>query len=313
MNKISALVLILVAGLSCYPARDGNGKRLVRINLEAGGRARYALLHVPANRPAGPCPLLLVLHGGGGKPEGMVSLTKGRFNERADGAGFYVAYPEGLRRSWNDFRNDEISYAHREKIDDAGFLSALIDRIAADYPIDRNRVFATGISNGGFMSYRLACQLSDRIRGIAAVAATHPADQEGKCAPSRPMDIMIINGTGDPIVPYNGGEVELLGSRRGRVVSTDDTVRFWTAFNRCPGNPSVQDLPAGDADDSTRVRKISYGPCSGGTRVVLFRVEGGGHAWPGGYHYLPTGLIGHTSRGINACDEIWNFFSGAGK
>src|SRR5208337_3461333 len=105
---------------------------------------------------------------------------------------------------------------------DIGFISALVDKLAAEYPVDAHRVFATGISNGGFMSFRLACELSEKIKGIAAVSATHPVTSREKCRPARSVNIMIINGTDDPLVPYNGGYVEVLGRRRGRVMSTDD-------------------------------------------------------------------------------------------
>ncbi|OHD65713.1 MAG: hypothetical protein A2176_13850 [Spirochaetes bacterium RBG_13_51_14] len=311
MKKILIIPLVLLPFLWCLTAgtkqRTGGTRK---ITVDQGGRSRHSLLHIPLQTASCPCPLLIVLHGGGGTPRGMAGLTKNRFNELADIAGFYVAYPEGLKRSWNDFRNDTSSYAHEKKIDDVGFISGLIDRLAAEYPIDKGRVFVTGISNGGFMSFRLACELSGKIRGIAAVTATHPVDQEKNCAPSRPMNVLIINGTTDPIVHYNGGEVTLMGAGRGSILSTDDTVRFWVRFNRCQGGPETQDLPDRDPRDRTRVRRLSYGPCGAGTRVVLYRVENGGHTWPGGVRYLFTGIIGHTSRDINACDEIWEFFSG---
>jgi polyhydroxybutyrate depolymerase len=239
----------------------------------------------------------------------MVTLNGNRFNELADRDGFFVAYPSGLGKSWNDLREDTRGYAHLHNIDDTGFIAALIDRLGTDYPVDRNHVFATGISNGGFMCYRLACELSGKIRAIAAVSATHSAGVQERCRPARPVSVMIINGTDDPIVPYGGGDVTLFGSYRGRVISTDDTVADWVRFDACPKDPATRDLPDRDPGDKTRIRAFSYGPCLGGSRVVLYRVEGGGHAWPGGFQYLPAMFIGRTSRDINACDEIWNFFS----
>jgi polyhydroxybutyrate depolymerase len=314
MKKILIFIIIIVIFPWCSGTRNTVKTKSPReIEFTQDGRSRRCLVHVPAGASGRPCPLLIVLHGGGGTPEGMVKLTKNRFNELADASGFFVAYPGGLGRSWNDFRDDAKGYAHAEKIDDVGFISALIDRLAAEYSIDRDRVFATGISNGGFMSYRLACELSGKIRGIAAVAAANTPDQTSKCAPARPVSVMIINGTDDPIVPYNGGVVKLLGSSRGAIASTDDTVRFWTRLNKCPDNPAGEDLPDNDPGDNTRVKKISYGPCGGGSRVVLYRVEGGGHTWPGGLHYMFTKVIGYTSRDMNACDRISDFFNLTGK
>jgi polyhydroxybutyrate depolymerase len=307
VKKYLIIAIIAAVSLSCNSRRSLEADGLHLLEMEHGGETRSCLVHVPKNRVAAPSPLIIVLHGGGGTAKGIVKLTKQRYNELADRDGFYVAYPSGLGKSWNDFRDDSDAYAHRHAVDDVGFIAVLIDRLAAEYPIDRGRIFATGISNGGLMSYRLACSLP-AIRGIAAVAATHPAGQEGKCAPSRPMNVMIINGTDDPIIPYGGGDIKLLGIKRGRVVPTDATLKYWVRFNKCRGNGNEELLPDTDPGDKTRAKKISYTDCDGGTRVVLFRVEGGGHTWPGGWHYIFSSIIGYTSRDFNACDEIWNFF-----
>ncbi len=273
-----------------------------------GGAARTCLVHVPLHKRSAAAPLVIVFHGGGGTVKGVIKLTKQRFNELSDTAGFYVAYPSGLGKSWNDFRDDSKAYAHEHGIDDAGFIASLIDRLAAEYPIDTGRVFAAGISNGGLMSYRLACSVP-AVRGIAVVAATHPAGQENKCIPSKPVSVMIINGTEDPIMPYDGGEITLLGTKRGRVISTDETVRYWVRVNKCRGGGEEKLLTDADPGDRTRVKRISYDNCDSGCRVVLYRVEGGGHTWPGGWHYMFSGFIGHTSGDFNACDAIWDFFS----
>lgn len=307
MKKI-CFITIMAISISCG-SRQGHEDASMRvIEIEHGGMARSCLVHVPGNRTQGPAPLLIVLHGGGGTAQGLVKLTKERFNELSDQAGFYAAYPSGTGKSWNDFRDDSKTYAHQHGVDDVGFVGALIDRLAAEYPIDRNRIFAAGMSNGGLMAFRLACSLP-AIRGIAAVAATHPLDQEGKCAPSGPMSVLIINGTDDPIIPYDGGDIKLLGTKRGRVVPTETTVNYWTRFNKCRGSGKEKMLPDSDPDDRTRVKTVTYDECEGGARVVLYRVEGGGHAWPGGKHYIFSSIIGHTSGDFSACDAIWGFFN----
>jgi polyhydroxybutyrate depolymerase len=310
MKRVLQVIIPVLFAISCSSARHSADLSGVReMSTKYGGRDRICFIHVPEKVLGARQPLLLALHGGGGDARGMLRLTKQKFNALSDMHGFYVAYPEGIRRHWNDFHEDPISYAHDENIDDVGFISSLIDTLAAEYPIDPDRVFVTGISNGGFMSYRLACELSLKIRGIAAVTATHSLSTGGKCRPERPVNIMVINGTDDPLVPYNGGEVMVLGSSRGRVISTDDTVRFWTGVNKCSGAAVVRDLPDNNTNDGTRVKKTSFGPCAGNARVVLYRIEGGGHTWPGGMPYLPKRIIGNTSRQIDACDVIWEFFS----
>ncbi len=308
---IAAAVLpALLMIISCVPRGSRGTQEMITVRLEHQGRTREGLVHVPSGAPSGLRPLLVILHGGGGTARGMIGLTGNRFNELANSAGFYAVYPSGLGKSWNDLRDDASGYAHREGIDDTGFIAALIDRLAGDYPVDVKRVFVTGISNGGFMCYRLACELSGKVRAVAAVTATNPVGTKGRCRPQQSVSVMIINGTDDPIVPYNGGEVTLLGSSRGRVESTDDTVSDWVGIDACPGVRETRDLPDRDPGDRTRVSVDAYGPCAAGARVVLYRVEGGGHTWPGGRQYLPARIIGRTSRDINASDEIWNFFNG---
>jgi polyhydroxybutyrate depolymerase len=237
----------------------------------------------------------------------MVRLTKGRFNELADRDGFFVVYPQGIDKSWNDGRPDRISGAHRKGIDDVGFFRALIEHLSAAYPIDSKRIFVTGISNGGLMSFRLGCGLSDKIRAIAPVTAQIPSAIEPLCRSESAVSLAIFNGTEDPLVPYNGGQITVVRKQRGEVLSTDETIWIWQNKNRCSSEARVTEFPALIAD-GTRVTKIEYTQCVADSKVVLYRIDGGGHAWPDGRQYLPVRLIGRTSRDINACDEIWEFF-----
>jgi polyhydroxybutyrate depolymerase len=252
-------------------------------------------------------PLLVVLHGGGGTSRGMLRLTNGRFNELADRDGFFVVYPQGIDNSWNDGRPDKISGAHRKGIDDVGFLRVLIDHLIVRYPIDSKRIFVTGISNGGLMSYQLGCSLPDKIRAIAPVTAQIPAAIAPLCSLESAVSLAVFNGTEDPLVPYNGGQITVFHRNRGAVLSTDETMRIWRRKNRCSPEPLVKELPD-IAADGTRVTKIEYSRCINESKVILYRIVGGGHTWPGGHQYLPVRRIGRTTRDINGCDEIWQFF-----
>ncbi|MBT8331606.1 MAG: esterase, partial [Deltaproteobacteria bacterium] len=195
----------------------------------------------------------------------------------------------------------------RKGIDDVGFLKALIEKLIDQYPIDLRRVFVTGISNGGLMSYQLACSLPDTIRGIAPVTAQIPAAIARLCRTETTVSLAVFNGTEDPLVPYNGGQIKVFRRQRGAVLSTEKTIAIWRQKNHCSPHAKITAF-ADLADDGTRVTKIEYSPCDQGSKVALYRIDGGGHTWPGGRQYLPVRLVGRTTRDINGCDEIWSFF-----
>jgi polyhydroxybutyrate depolymerase len=179
-------------------------------------------------------------------------------------------------------------------------------------PLDRTRIFAAGISNGGFMSFRLACDAADVFAAVAPVTATMPADLGPRCAPRAPVAVLVINGTADPLVPYEGGQVRAMFSLRGEIWSTDRTIAFWAKQNRCAAPPDVRALADRDIEDGSRVVDISHARCAG-PRVRLLRIEGGGHTWPGAAQYLPAAWIGPTNRDIDASEEIWRFFKASGR
>jgi polyhydroxybutyrate depolymerase len=273
------------------------------------GLKRTYVIHLPPSfGKTGPLPLVMVLHGGGGTGEKMERLTLGGINRLSDREGFVVVYPDGIEEHWNDGR-DKVKYrAHREKIDDVGFLSALIDHLAAGGNIDKKRVYVTGISNGAMMSNRLACELTGRIRAIAPVAGNMPYDLAPRCSPSRPIPVLMISGTQDPMMPWAGGEAHFLRLKFGKVLSVPETIKFWVAHNHCAPAPAVTREPDKNPQDGTRVRKEVYAGCDAGAEVILYPVEGGGHTWPKGYRYLPERLIGKTSEDIDANELIWGFF-----
>jgi len=282
-------------------ARDFSG-----VLIHNGIRRTY-LVHVGSACNAGtPAPLVIVLHGGGGTGAGMVKLTG--FNTVADRERFIVVYPDGVDRHWNDGRGVEWYRAHTQDIDDVGFISALIDELSGKLNIDSKRVYATGISNGGMMSYRLGCELSQRIAAIAAVTASIAVNKAKEWSPSRPMPVMIIAGTADPLVPWDGGDIRFGGRIYGTVLSMPDTVKFWVEKNGCSTRPVVRRLPDSDPTDGTTVRREVYSGCKGGAEVVLYAVEGGGHTWAGGLQYLQERIIGKTSREFGASEVIWQFF-----
>jgi polyhydroxybutyrate depolymerase len=253
-----------------------------------------------------PTPLLIVLHGGGGNGQGMIKLTG--FNAIADENDFIVVYPDGFEKHWNDGRGIQWE-AQTENVDDVGFISALINHLSDELNIDTKRVYVTGISNGGMMSHRLGCELSQQIAAIAPVASNIPVNMASVWAPSRPLPVLIMNGTNDPLERWEGGEIRFGRNTFGLVLSVADTVKFWVDKDQCSPSPTITQLPDKDPSDGTIVRTETYQGCKDSAEVVLYAIEGGGHTWPGGLQYLPEWVIGKTCRDFDASEVIWQFFS----
>jgi polyhydroxybutyrate depolymerase len=287
------------AGAASRPSRgtDRTGQ------LGFGGRTRTYLVHRPSAARAG-SPVLLVFHGGGGTAAGMARIT--HLNQIADRHAFVVVYPQGVENSWAGGLGG--TPADQAGVDDVGFVRALIDQLARSDRVDTTRVFATGLSSGGFMAHRLGCDLSDRIAGIAPVAATLPSAVAPICAPPHPMPVLEMHGTLDPLVPFGGGHVRGRGPGGRQALSAPDTTAHWAHVNGCPSPPHTATLPS-TAPDQTQIRTDTYGPCPAGS-VVLFTIEGGGHTWPGGEQYLPVAVVGRTTRQLDAGETMWRFFAG---
>jgi polyhydroxybutyrate depolymerase len=270
-------------------------------SIERGKLRRTYLLHTPSSSTAH-SPLVILLHGRLGTGPGMARLTG--FDRLGDRIGAVVAYPNGVSRSWADGRG--FTPADQQQVDDVGFVSALIDDVARRRGIDRGRVYVAGLSNGGFFALRLGCELSDRLAGIGVIAATFSDALMARCHPHRPLPVIVIDGTADPLVPYSGGTMQ---GKRGHVQSAETTAAVWARVNGCQGQPGSRTLPD-TADDGTTVTEMRYGGCPARTPVTLYRIGNGGHAWPGGEVYLPQAVIGKVSRNLDANTELWRFWTG---
>ena len=299
---LAAGAFLIVAAVSGFSARGGRTDK--EATLRVDGRERSYAYHVPASYDGTRAvPLVLALHGRLGQGSGEERLS--HFDKISNGHGFLVVYPDGLDRSWADGRGGTPS--DRKSVDDVKFISELIDKMEQEYKVDPSRVYVAGMSNGGFMSSKLACQLPDRIAAVAIVAASLSESAAANCHPSVPVSVMVLQGTNDPLVPLAGGALGRNGSG-GMVLSHDATVEKFAKLDRCASPPKKEHI-SDQAGDGTTIDAELYSGCAGGTEVRSYVVNDGGHAWPGGMQYLPASIIGKTSKNMDASEVIWDFFA----
>lgn len=295
---------IAIALLTCSRLRPPLDPNTAAHTTSFAGKARSWYLHVPpALQPLQPAPLVIALHGGGGRARSLESFT--HLSALADREGFLVAYPQGEGHNWYDGRETDTSEAHRTKRDDAGFIAAMIEQIDRVHRVDRKRIYATGISNGGMFAHYLAGTLHGTFAAIAPVVGGMADPWHTGFAPKEPVAVMIVQGTADPLVPYGGGEV---ARDRGRVIPTEETVRKWVAANGCTSVSATDHLPDRDPDDGCTGERTMWTSCRGGADVELITLRGGGHTWPGGTQYLPERVIGTVCRDFDGAAAIWEFF-----
>ncbi|HZZ27570.1 MAG TPA: PHB depolymerase family esterase [Pirellulales bacterium] len=308
--------VIMLAWWKAYSAAAQFAARLIQPaentlekTIAVDGRQRTYYLHVPPDLSADkPVPLVLVFHGGGGTALGMERYLS-RFSKLADQEHFLVAYPEGIDKSWNDGRGDTSTAAARQNVDDLAFVMAMLAAIGQEHQIDPQRIYATGISNGAIFSNYLAANHADKIAAIAPVVGSIADPFYKQFKPSEPVSVFILQGTKDPLVPYNGGLVGEghLGDRC-KVIATNETVKLWVQNNGCEPTAVEKSLPDVNPDDGCTIQQFTYGQGRNGTEVVLYKIEGGGHTWPGGPQYFPKFLIGSVCRDIDGTQVIWDFF-----
>ena len=288
------------------PALPG---KLAGGSLEHDGINRTWQAYVPSSLSQQPA-LLFLLHGSTGDGSYMRASTFYSFDVLAERSGFIAVYPDGFQRHWNDCRAGASYAANVEDIDDTGFLWSLAEKLGAQYGADLSRVYVAGISNGGQLAYRMALESPERVAGIAAIAASLPVSDNLDCQPSeRAVATLIINGTEDPVNPYRGGLVSILGdSSRGEVRSSEDTALYWARLAGHGQEASPSSWPVREPDDPTSIESREW-DSPAGPPVQLLTVVGGGHTIPHPLFRLPR-ILGPTSHQIDTAEVIWTFFSG---
>jgi len=277
---------------------------LIQESVTSEGMDREFYIHVPKGYDHNAkLPLVVCFHGGFGLGARMDELTG--LDAVSDRNGFLLVYPQGINRHWNDGRNID----GHDRYNDLQFFEDMLAHLERRWNIDPQRVYVAGISNGGFFSQYLALLLPNKIAACASVAAPLPDIVYNTRKPMKPTSIIYFLGMSDPLVPFRGGPIHYKSFHdRGTVISAAETTQFWVKANKCNAVPRTIDLPDLDANDGTRVHYAQFTGGRGGSEVVVYGIEGGGHTWPGGKQYLGEGTVGKTCRDINASELIWEFF-----
>jgi len=309
--KQKLIIVLSVLTLTALACARGNTPN-VTPNLPTGESARFLthdgldrsyVLYLPASVDLSkPVPLVFVFHGGTGNAESAILMSG--FNEVADENGFLVVYPNGTGPvsddkllTWNV--GACCGFAQRNNVDDVGFVRSIVTDLQSLIKIDTKRIYATGMSNGGMMSHRLACEASDLFAAVAPVAGTLNFTP---CDPTEPISIIEFHGTDDQHVPYEGGigPESLAGVD---FTSVKDSINFWVSINEC----NSQSL----TESSDEIQHEAWGGCAGSTSVELYTIIGGGHTWPGG---LKGRLRADSpTQTISASELIWDFFAAHSK
>jgi polyhydroxybutyrate depolymerase len=287
MKNTFILILLLVA---CSSA---NAQQTINGSIQHNGLTRTFILYVPANYTGlTNVPLLFNFHGYGSNASQQMSY--GNFRPIADTAGFIIVHPQGTLDNSNT-THFNVGWGG-SGTNDVDFTSALIDSLSVDYAIDQSRVYSTGMSNGGFMSFHLACNLSNRIAAIGSVTGSMVPFTMANCNATHPTPVLQIHGTADATVPYNGAS--------GWTASIPSVMTHWANYNNCTSSPTTTAVPNTSTTDGSTVEKIVYTNGDNCTEAVHFKITGGGHTWAGSA-FPSSG----TNYDINASKEVWNFVS----
>jgi polyhydroxybutyrate depolymerase len=328
MKSTLGMKLALFAGFLAMLAATANAQE-TKETITIEGVARNYVVHLPKGYDEKQhYPVVVLLHGINQEPDDLERLT--HFNELADKEGVIAVYPGALHGRWNFGAPDEPVTVYRGggpygrrwgyprnpgpgpgqqgqrrpmRADDLDFFSGMLDKLAARFSVESSRVYFAGLSEGGIMTTKIGCNLSNRVAAIATVGAAMPKVMV--CVPSRPVPVMMINGTSDPVVKYDGG----VGKNGGvRTMSVEDTAKQWAKLNHCAEKPAKSKLPE-HAKGGMETKIDTFENCQENAQVSLYSVKGAGNTWPGGEQYETENMIGKTSQDFNANELIWSFLA----
>jgi polyhydroxybutyrate depolymerase len=289
LNSIAIIFLTpLFLAISCGKTELNPTEDTELKTIEHDGRSREYLIHVPSSYENNqPVALLISFHGYGNTANEIMELSK--LNDIADTNNFIVVYPQGLTfqgvTHWN-----VGGFTNGSTLNDVGFINSLLDELAGKYNINTNKIYACGESNGGFMSFLLACQLSDRIAAIASVIGSMTPEMYNACQPNHQMPILQLHGTSDDLVPYQG---------QSDMIAIETVLSFWKTYNLTDSVASIIQIPDIAQNDNSTVERYFYGNGINGSSVIHYKVINGGHDWFGA----------QGNMDIQSSQIVWDFLS----
>ncbi|HKK40101.1 MAG TPA: PHB depolymerase family esterase [Cryomorphaceae bacterium] len=294
MNKLTFLIVFLFTGFTAF-------SQLSEFSYIHDGQERSYFLYLPDDIAPG-APLVFLLHGYTSTAASIIGDYG--MNAVADANGFAVCYPQGTQDlSGTNFWNIEFPL---ESADDVGFLTALAGDLQAIYDLDANCTYVCGMSNGGMMSYYLGCERPDIFKSFASVTGTITSNFISNCEGNIPVPFLQIHGTADLVVPYEGGDIA--AATFGNFFPVEQIFRTWNNINDCQ-SVSTFSIPNAPVIDFSSVQGAQVSDCNGGLKARFYRIQGGGHTWPGAPPAPFLNFLQPTNQDISASAEIWNFFS----
>ncbi len=304
MHRIKFLIIILF-GIFSHIAQAADIDKTIMVD----GLNRQYLIHLPTGyNSAKLLPVIFALHGGGGEYKSTVKLYN--LNPLADQNNFIVVYPNAMNKSWSMKGVDSRVRGNTQDIDDVHFISILMDTLIRYNNADGKRFFCTGISRGGIFSLFLASRLSPRIKAIAPVCGAIPVSISDDYSFEHPTPGLMINGTADPLILYNGGEGRFTAANaiaeQNNMLPAEQLVQKLVILNHCSTQPQTEAIADTDPGDGCTATKYTY--TGANADVVFIKITNGGHTWPGGTQYLPKFIIGKLCKDFKAEEEIYRFF-----
>lgn len=312
MSLLLTGVLIII-GLYFYyiytpkPSLPNLSGKYQQHNIISNGIERKFNSYIPANIPEN-SPLVFILHGSTRSGEKMRQSSAFEFDELADTRNFIAVYPDGYLNHWNDCRASADYQANTENINDTLFFKDMIEFFKNKYQVNQQKVYATGISNGGHMAFKLALEAPEIITAIAPIAANLPVQENSDCQQSnQAVPVALFNGTHDPINPYQGGMVTLAGNAsRGKVLSTDETMAYWLNLANITQPAEIKTHNELDNNKDTSVIQSTW-KANNALKFQLYTLQGSGHVFPSTKIRAPR-ILGASAGDISSAKEIINFF-----